>query len=246
MIDIMASDIFGLGLQDKDRVANSLGGGLPKRSVVLIEGDSGSGKSVWLQRFTKGISEQGSTVTYVSEEENARSFINQMASLSYDIQDSLVRQRVLFLNSRVSRTERIDKPIRDLFTSDTIREGSEVIMVDNFDSLVLNDQEFEEGISDGRGDRVMQDLGNEFNELTNRGKTVVVAVDPTYMDQGVMRALRGLSTVRMVLDENVVGGDVVKTAQVKQYKNMPGSVEDRIGFSVGSGRGLSIESRNIA
>lgn len=242
----MSSDIFELGLEDKDRVANSLGGGLPKRSIVLIEGESGSGKSVWLQRFTKGISEEGHTVTYVSEEENARSFVNQMASLSYDIQDSLVKQKVLFLNSRVSRTEEIETPIRDLFTSDIVREGSEIIMVDNFDELVLNDQEFQDAVEEGRGDRIMQDLGNEFNELTNRGKTVVVAVDPTYMDDGIMRALSGLSTVHIVLDENIVGGDVVKTAQVKQYKNMPGSVEDRIGFSVGSGRGLSIESRSIA
>lgn len=242
----MSPDIFNLGLEDKDRVANSLGGGLPKRSTVLIEGESGSGKSVWLQRFTKGISDSGHTVTYVSEEENARSFINQMESLSYNIQDNLVRQKVLFLNSRVSRTERIDTPIRDLLTSETIRDGSELIIVDNFDTLVLNDEEFQEAIENDRGDRIMQDIGNEFNDLTNMGKTVVVAVDPTYLDKGVMRAIRGLSTVRMVLDENIVGGDVVKTAQIKQYKNMPGSVEDRIGFSVGSGRGLSIESRNIA
>ncbi len=246
------SGVFDLGLRETDRVANSLGGGIPKGSLVLLEGDSGSGKSVWAQRFAYGICNEGNDVTYISAEENARSFIDQMASLSYDVTEHLLNQNMLFLRAD-TETEphlrdgenRTGHLVQDLIESE-VPWRSDLIVVDNFEELLLNDKKFDQYIKDGEADHAMQTVRTYFEKMMKQGKTVIVCVNSENAIKEAIRPLRSFSTIHIQFSEKTVGGNVRRTAHIKQYKNMPGSVEDKLSFGVRAGQGLSIETRTVA
>ena len=61
-------NLVPLGLDDRDRLNAELGGGIPRGSIVIMEGQYGAGKSALTQRFTYGICEEGHTTTFLSTE----------------------------------------------------------------------------------------------------------------------------------------------------------------------------------
>src|SRR6056297_2147555 len=89
-MSVGTKDLYSLGMEDHDRLNKELGGGIPGGSIVLIEGDYGAGKSAMSQRFTYGLCEEGHSVTLVSTELTVRGFIDQMHSLSYDMEEHLL------------------------------------------------------------------------------------------------------------------------------------------------------------
>lgn len=248
------TDIYDLGLHDADRITNTLGGGLPAGSLVLLEGSSGSGKSVWAQRLAYGVCDEGNNVTYVSAEENARSFIKQMESLSYSVVGKLIKQEFLFLSANTdteSQQFHGDKEtdgstlIQNLIESETPWR-SDVVFIDNFEELLLNDSRFDELISKGEGDHAMQTVRTFIESMTHKGKTVVICVNSDSIPSDALRPLKSFATVHLEFTQKTVSGSVRRAANVRRYKNMQSSVDDSISFSIRAGQGLSIENRTIA
>ena len=67
-------------------VDEKLGGGIPLGSLCLIEGHSDAGKSVLCQHLTQGTLLTGeASVAYYTTENNVRSLISQMDSLSLHV-----------------------------------------------------------------------------------------------------------------------------------------------------------------
>jgi len=94
-----ADNLLSLGMGDRDRLNKELGGGIPRGSIVLIEGDYGAGKSALSQRFSYGLVEEGASATLMSTELTVRGFIDQMHSLEYDVVRPLLNEQLLFLHA---------------------------------------------------------------------------------------------------------------------------------------------------
>lgn len=237
----MSGEIFSLGLEDEDKVASTLGGGIPTRSIILVEGKSGTGKSVWLQRIAKGVCGEGKKVTYVSEEETGFSFVTQMDSLSYDVTTEILQQELLFLHADANR-DSSEGIIERLLNSD-VPWRSDVAILDNFGRLVNYDMK-NGSVDDGI------DFVERFQEsvrgFLSEGKSIVIAIDSSSFPENVIRRLRSIATVQIELENSLVNGQLSSRARVKQYKNMKDRVDDVIDYNIKSGRGISIESRNIA
>ena len=58
-----------------EEVDRQIGGGLPLPSLVLIEGEHGSGKSALTAQFMKGMLESKRTVLYITTESNIKEYI---------------------------------------------------------------------------------------------------------------------------------------------------------------------------
>ena len=71
---------------ERDELDTNFGGGLPKSSLILVEGPDGAGKSLLCQRIIHSLLENGQKMTYISTELNTLDFINQMESLNYSVQ----------------------------------------------------------------------------------------------------------------------------------------------------------------
>jgi flagellar protein FlaH len=246
------SNQFPIGLDGHDRLKQELGGGIPRGAIVLVEGDYGAGKSVLSQRLSYGFTDENVTVTFISTELNVRGFLDQMHSLEYDMVKPLLNEQILYIHAELdsggalSGKERDRKELlRRLMEAEEIWNG-DVIIVDTFDAILRNDPQFEALVRQNEERQAALEIISFFRELTSQGKTVILTVDPTTVDEETMGPFRSIADVFIELEMVEVGNDVRRNIFVKRFAGMGEQVGDRIGFSVRSGIGIVIESRSVA
>ncbi len=75
-------------------IAEALGGGIHEGSLVLVEGETRTGKSVLCQHIAYGVlHSKGSPVAYYSSDYNSETLVTQMDSMSLDTRHDLVTDR---------------------------------------------------------------------------------------------------------------------------------------------------------
>ncbi|WP_318569783.1 ATPase domain-containing protein [Salinigranum marinum] len=243
---------FPIGLDGHDRLKQELGGGIPRGAIVLIEGDYGAGKSVISQRLSYGFTDEDITVTFISTELSVRGFLDQMHSLEYNMVRPLLNEEILYIHAELdsggalSGQERDRKELlRRLMEAEEVWNG-DVIIVDTFDAILRNDPQFEALVRQNEERQAALEIISFFREVTSQGKTVILTVDPTTVDEETMGPFRSIADVFIELEMVEVGNDVRRNIFVKRFAGMGEQVGDRIGFSVRSGIGIVIESRSVA
>jgi flagellar protein FlaH len=247
-------NLHSLGLEDHDRLNKELGGGIPRGSIVLVEGDYGAGKSALSQRFTYGLCETGSTVTYLSTELTVGGFLGQMQSLSYDVVEHLLDERLLFLHADLDtggvlstgaeEDGRMDLLSR-LMEAETMW-STDVVVIDTFDAILRNDPTFEALIRQNEERQAALEVISFFRDLISEGTVVILTVDPSTVDGDAIGPFRSIADVFLELEMIEVGNDVRRQVSVKRFAGMGEQVGDTIGYSVRSGTGIVIENRSIA
>jgi flagellar protein FlaH len=250
-------NLYSLGLDDHDRLNNELGGGIPGGSIVLVEGDYGAGKSAMSQRFTYGLCEEGHSVTLVSTELTVRGFIDQMHSLSYDVEEHLLDENLLFFQADVDSggsTLRGDSGrdggnrmqlLKRLMEAEKMWEA-DVVVIDTFDAILRNDPKFEALIRQNEERQAALEIISFFRDLVSKGKVIVLTVDPSTVDEEAIGPFRSIADVYLELQMAEVGNDVRRSIAVRRFAGMGEQVGDTIGYSVRSGTGIVIESRSVA
>jgi len=252
---------YDLGLEERDRVNPSFGGGLPTGSIALFEGGHGAGKSVITQRMAYGLCETGTQVTYVSAEDTAKGFVSQMNSLNYPVVDHLLNERMLFLHADVDTRDTFDEAERDDGVGDAAVEQrqllkrlmrasvmwrSDVVVVDGFDEILLHDPHYERIQGKGDQDDIMQNLISFFRRVSADGTSIVLTANPNSLDGRALRPIRNVSDVFVELTMEQVGAEVRRKMVVKKFGGMDQQVDDNIGYAVQSNRGLTIVTRTVA
>ena len=248
------SNLLSLGLEDHDRLNKELGGGVPRGSIVLAEGDYGAGKSAMSQRFTYGFCEEGHSVTYLSTELTTRGFIDQMHSLSYDMVDHLLDENVLFLHADIGdsntfsggeKKQERKELLRRLMEAEVMWD-SDVVIIDTFDAILRNDPKFEALVRQNEERQAALEIISFFRDIISEGKVVILTVDPTTLDEEAIGPFRSIADVFLELEMVEVGNETRRQINVLRFAGMGEQVGDTIGFSVRSGTGIVIESRSVA
>ncbi|MFP4626580.1 MAG: ATPase domain-containing protein [Natronomonas sp.] len=251
----MRQNLLSLGLEDHDRLNKELGGGISAGSIVLIEGDYGAGKSAISQRFTYGFCEEDVTVTYLSTELTIGGFVDQMHSLSYDVVDHLLGERLLFLHADLdssalqsgsgdngsSRRELLNR----LMDAEAMWQA-DVIILDTFDAILRNDPKFEALVRQNEERQAALEVISFFRDLISNGKVVILTVDPSTVGEDAIGPFRAIADVFLELEMVEVGNDVRRQISVKRFAGMGEQVGDTVGYSVRAGTGIVIESRSVA
>ena len=246
------NNLHSIGLDDHDRLNAELGGGIPRGSIVLIEGDYGAGKSALSQRFAHGLVDEGASVTLLSTELTVRGFIDQMHSLAYDVVKPLLSEQLLFLHADFDAGGAFsdgDGERRELLTrlmDAEVMWQPEVILIDTFDAILRNDPTFEALVRKNEERQAALEIISFFRDVIATGKVVVLTVDPSAVDDEAIGPFRSIADVFLELEMVEVGSDIRRQINVKRFAGMGEQVGDTIGFSVRSGTGIVIESRSVA
>jgi flagellar protein FlaH len=249
----MSSNHFPIGLTDHDRLEKELGGGIPKGSIVLVEGDYGAGKSVLSQRFAYGFNTEGVVTTLVSTELGVKGFLDQMNSLAYDMVKPLINEEVLFIPAEIDAAGTLSggddderkELLKRMMGAETMWDA-DVIIIDTFDAILRNDPKFEALVRENEERQAALEIISFFRDLTTKGKTIVLTVDPSTVDEEAIGPFRSIADVYLELEMVEVGNDVRRNIFVKRFAGMGQQVGDTVGFSVRSGIGIVIESRSVA
>ncbi len=253
-MSIARSELYSIGLKERDRLDKELGGGIPPGSIVLMEGDYGAGKSAISQRFAYGLCEEGNTVTMLSTELTVGSFLEQMNSLDYDMVNHMLDENILFLHADIGDSgtftgndeEGERKQLLKRLMEAEVMWESDVIIIDTFDAILRNDPKFEALVRQNEERQAALEIISFFRDIISRGKVIVLTVDPSTLDEEAIGPFRSIADVFLELEMVEVGNDVRRQISVLRFAGMGEQVGDSIGYSVRSGTGIVIESRSVA
>ena len=247
------NNLYRLGLDDVDRLESQLGGGIPHGTIVLLEGSYGAGKSAMAQRFSYGFCETGSAVTLVSTELPVRGFLQQMASLGYDVEDHLLDEQLLYLYADVESgsgltTDESGKRkqlLNRLMGADAIW-AADVVLIDTFDTLLRNDPQFVSLVRQNDERQAALEVISFFRDVVSDGRSVVLTFDPSTLDDEALAPFRAIADVYLKLEMIEVGREIRRHIDVKRFAGKGERVGERVGYSVRDGTGIVIESRSVA
>jgi flagellar protein FlaH len=237
--------LYSLGLPRHDQLNRAFGGGLPKGSIVVVEGRYGTGKSTLGARFAYGLCEQSYDVSYLSTERPVGSFLDQTRSLSYDVTGALLDQDLLYLFGDLSGFDDDPPPLLTRLTSSRRLWETDVAIIDSLSDVLRYDPTFEtlaEATSHGRAARKVLSF---FRRLARTDRTVVLTVDPTGLAEETLEPFRSMADVLLELTVSPGNRNVRRTIDVKRFVGMGQRVEDSIGFSIRPGVGIVVENRHV-
>lgn len=233
---------------DRDELSDRLGGGLPRGSLVVVEGEFGTGKSILLQRIVYGLLKNGSKVSVVSTELTTLHFIEQMHSLEYSVEEAIYSRSLLFLpvypvlGFRGRKTDLMDRLLnaRKMYESD-------VIAIDAFSQLVKDwmralDPATDERVVEGR----IEDALYLFKLLNAKGKSVILTLQPGDMPDDVASALKAAADVYLTLKLDSVGGVVSRSIFVRRFSRAEKNVADIVPFRVEPKSGFIVEIKSVS
>jgi len=230
--DLKAAKFYDVGLP-RDELQRNLGGGIPKNSLILIEGIDGAGKSIISQRFTYGLLSNGATVSYISSELNTISFVEQMNSIDYDIKNYLLEQKLLFIPMFpfIGKTTHSPDFLERLLNSREIF-AKEVIV---FDALSFFH------VKNNIDEQEVYDILGKLKQLTTLGKTIVFCVDPEHISKLFITLIRNICDLYFKLDLRSVAGSRINVLDIQRFKRPMGPVTTVIPFRIEPGKGLAID-----
>ena len=223
---------------DRDELHGKLGGGFPEGSLIILEGEDGSGKSALTQRFAYGFLLNGHTVTILSTELTVRDFINQMYSLNYPIANFLLRNRLVFVPvyPLIGRVRNRNDFLGRLMVSQKLF-STDIVIIDTMTALVKASLNAET--------RAIQLLGF-FKKLMAMDKTIILTFERGAIDETILMSFRSTAQIYIETKINRVGGIVNRIAFVRRYSNAQSRIENTIAFRVESGTGLILEIMAIS
>ena len=214
------------GKQELDR---KLGGGIPRGSLCLVEGQSDAGKSVLVQQFTYGALMEGLAVSYYSTENTIRSLLIQMESLGLPALDYLLlgmmRIYPIQMIPNIKETVVMFEALLDHYQT----QSADIIVIDSLTNLVMYSQP--------------EDLLGFFHAckaLCDTGKTVFLTVHSQALDKGMLTRLCSLCDVHLHLRIEEVGSSLRKILEVSKVRGALKATGDLVTFDVEPNLGMRV------
>ena len=229
---------------ERDDLCERLGGAMPSGALIVLEGEYGAGKSILAQRLAYGLVHNASTVAYVSTELTTQGFLAQMESLEYDVEASMLEERLVFipayplLGHRAPREDLLRRIVqaRRMYTRD-------VIVFDAF-SKFLADHVRTVGGGRGALDQVEAVLFH-FKRLTSMGKTIILTFEKNQVQEAVTALFKEAADALVSLQFELIGNTAARRVVVHRLSRAAGRFGDVIGFRVEPGVGIVIEIKSV-
>lgn len=226
------ADAGGIISTGSSEIDKKLGGGIPVGSLVLLEGQSDSGKSVVSQHFTHGSLNTRMSAAYYTTENTVKSLMTQMSSLNLDVTDYFLCDRLRVYPLEMSSTKEND-------TKEAFR-----VLLDHFDSLPVRFKltivDSLTGLVSHSDDRAIIDFFASCKQLCDRGRTIIAVVHSYAFDDRMLIRIRSLCDAHLVLKVDQVGERLIKIMEVAKVRNADQSTGNIISFDVEPGMGMKI------
>ncbi|ADG13758.1 ATPase domain-containing protein [Methanocaldococcus infernus] len=221
----------------RDDFDKRIGGGIPYGSLIVIEGEESTGKSVLCQRLTYGFLQNRHSVTYVSTQMTTLEFIKQMNSLDYVINKKLLSGALLYIPvyPLIADNKKKDGFLKKVMETRAFYE-KDVIIFDSLSSLIANDA----------SEVSVNDLMAFFKRITALKKIIICTINPKELSEEVLTIIRSSATMLIKTELFVFAGNIKNVAKILKYNMAPGTYQKNIVFRVEPKIGLAVEIASVA
>lgn len=219
-----------------DELHGRLGIGIPKSSLMLMEGENGAGKSIIAQRFIIAFLRNGASVTYISTELTSRDLIIQMESMDYSVNSYLLNGQLTFIPMfpRLGKTV----PSNDFFSRMMQQEElfkSDAIVIDSMSPLISETYSSEDYF----------EIIRFFKALTGMSKVIILTANPDFIDKNLLTILESTCDIHFNFFIKQIGGSIKRFIEVRRFKRCSMQVGDLVGFRVEPGVGFVVEISSV-
>ena len=212
-------------------IDRKLGGGIPGGSLTLIEGQSDAGKSVLSQHLTYGALISDSATVYYTTENTVKSLLTQMASLSLDVTDYFLIDRLRVYPLHISAR---DLNPEDVFARlarhvESLPAAYKVVVVDSVTNIMTHSEE--SGIID---------FFIHCKDMCDEGRSIIMVVHSYAFDERMLIRVRSLCDAHLKLRMEEVGERLVKMLEVSKVRNAERTTGNFISFDVEPQIGMRI------
>ena len=216
---------------ETDSLADSLGLRLPNRSILMLQGGVGGGKSLVSQRLVHGLLENDVKVLVITTELTTRGWIEQVESIGYGVTDALTNGNLMIFSRFGTVAEPIPNVGIDEVLSSEAVEEADIVIIDSASALMPS----------GMNDQDRFNLIQRLRRIASTGRSILLTVDSDEMDHKLLHAMRASAEVVLDLTTNLIGGDLKRTLIVTRYLRAAGPVQSSIGWRVEPGMGFIVD-----
>ena len=204
---------------------------MPNRSLYVLQGTAGSGKSLISQRLVHGMVQNGIKVLVVTTELTTRGWIEQMESVGYGITEAIREGRLMVISRFGTIAEsRGDVTLQDVLSSPAV-PSADVVVFDSASSLMPQNLD-----DNGRFQLVQQ-----IRKVAAEGRSFMLCVDPEEMDEKLLHTLRASAEVVLNLENALIGGEIKRNIIITRFLRAAGPIQSSIGWRVEPGMGFIVD-----
>ncbi len=223
--------IISLGVPELDR---SLGGGIPHPSIISIEGEHGSGKTVFSQQIIYHMLKEGMRVYVISTGNTSREYLEMMKSVKLDATEFYLLGKLKFYSLHI-KDVKWSEYLFPLFISvivnflDIKSKYYDCILIDDLSTLSLK-------VEPSRFLTFITKVKN----LKASGKTIILTFHPKFFHESVIRNLKASSDVYLRLKNASIGSFQVKILEIVKLWGSHGERKGTVILEVNPALGLRV------
>lgn len=225
------SDDIGLAFElETDSLSDSLGRFLPKRSLYIVTGQIGAGKSLISQRLAFGLVSNNVSTTVATTELTTRGWLEQVNSLGYPLEDAANSGDFTLLSRFGVISDEVEGNvgIEDLLASEAL-QTAEISIIDRA-SMILQHYE-------GTPDQLLSRLRTFCSEE----RSLMLLLDPDEISAEMLRTLSSSAEVVLEMKTSEIGGGLSRILAVTRFLRAAGPVQPRIGWRVEPTMGFIVD-----
>ena len=223
-------DGFGFDVET-DSLADTMGLRLPNRSLYVVQGVVGAGKSLIAQRLVHGMLDNGVKILVITTELTTRGWIEQMESIGYGVTDALREGRLMIFSRFGTIAEsRMEVGLNEVLDSEAVGEA-DVIILDSASALMPSEPTDQERF----------ELMQRLRKITADGRSVMLCVDPEEMNHKLLHNMRASAEVVLDLSTALIGGDLKRSIIVTRVLRAAGPVQTSVGWRVEPSMGFIVD-----
>ena len=212
-----------------DELDSRLGGGLPVGSLILIEGASGTGKSVLSQQIIWGALQDGFQAALFTTENTVKSLMSQMESIDLDVLDFLLLCRLRVYPIELSQLgENAPSKLMRAIKNERQRD---VIVMDSATSAAA---------TDGADVAEILSFFEECKRICSKGVSIIVTLHSDALESELINPIRSMCDAHLRLYSEQDGQRLVKTLQVAKIRGAASVTGAIVGFDVEPGWGMRV------
>ena len=212
-----------------DELDKKIGGGIPLKSLSLIEGYPDSGKSVLTQQMLWGSLRNNLNAMVFTTENTVKSLVTQMQSLGLDILDYYLLSRLRIYPLDVKKTRRsLDMGLLPLI-HECAQRGMDLAIIDSITYFVTH-ASIEEVLS----------FFEDCKMLSGQGLSILIVAHSYAFDENVMVRLGSMCDSHLRLKIETMGSKMIKVLEVAKVRGAELTTGNIVSFDVEPGLGIKV------
>lgn len=211
-------------------IDKKMGGGIPQGSLILIEGQSDSGKSVLAQQMIWGSLYDSFHVILYTTENTIKSFVRQMNSLSLDVTDFLLLSKLRIFEIKASKFQLSATNVFTTLLADLEKRNSSSLVVMDSLTTFITHSSIEETMT----------YFEICKHYCDRGMSIITIVNSYAFSEADLARVRSMCDAHLSLRNEEIGDRLIKVLEVAKIRGAEMSTGNIISFDVEPMMGMKI------